>query len=161
MTSRQAIQSPTADSEWPKQPDYSLALQNPDYSLIGDLVKKRRVVQTPKGRHMMWSGSYAAVYKLERDGTYSVIRCFTSPVSDQKNRYDRLDKFFKAHHLDCLVEFEYLDEGISVGGKRYPLVEMDFVEGENLRKFVGRTIEEGQGREETLSKVAEKLADSQ
>jgi hypothetical protein len=159
MTSRQAIQSPTADSEWPKQVDYSLALQNPDYSLIGDSVKGCRVVRTPKGRHMMWSGSYAAVYQLERAGTYSVIRCFTSPVSDQKNRYDRLDKFFKAHSLDCLVRFEYLDEGILVEGKRYPLVEMAFVEGENLRKFVGRKIEEGRGREETLSKVAENWQD--
>ena len=162
MTSRQAIQSPTADSEWPKQPDYTRALQNPDHSLIGDLLKDRSVVQTNKGRHirhMMWSGSYAAVYKLEKDGIYSVIRCFTSPVSDQKNRYDRLDKFFKAHSLDCLVRFEYLDEGILVGGKRYPLVEMAFVEGENLRKFVGRKIEEGRGREETLSKVAENWQD--
>ena len=48
MTSRQAIQSPTADSEWPKQPDYTTALQNPDHALIGDLVKKRRVVKTRK-----------------------------------------------------------------------------------------------------------------
>ena len=156
MTSRQAIQSPTADSEWPKQVDYSLALQNPDYSLIGDSVKGCRVVRTPKGRHMMWSGSYAAVYKLERAGTYSVIRCFTSPVSDQKNRYYRLAEFLSANHLDCLVGFEYLDEGILVGRNLYPLVKMDFVEGENLRKFVGRTIEEDQGRKETLSQVAEK-----
>ena len=104
----------------------------------------------------MWSGSYAAVYKLEEkdEETYSVIRCFTSAVSDQKNRYDRLDKFFKAYHLDCLVRFEYLDEGILVEEKRYPLVEMAFVEGENLRKFVGRKIEEVKGREETLLKVA-------
>ena len=106
MTSRQAIQSPTAGSWWPQQTDYTTALQNPDHALIGDLVKKRTVVKTRNGRHirhMMWSGSYAAVYKLEEkdeekdEETYSVIRCFTSPVSDQKNRYDRLDKFFKAH----------------------------------------------------------------
>ena len=154
MTSKPAIQSPNAGSEWPQQTDYSLALQNPDKALIGDSVKDCRVVRTSKGRHMMWSGSYAAVYKLERDGTYSVIRCFTSPVADQKNRYYRLAEFLDANHLDCLVGFEYLDEGISVGGKGYPLVKMEFVEGENLGKFVGKIIEEDQGRRETLSKVA-------
>ena len=159
MTSGQRNQPPSASgnagSEWPKQVDFTQALQNPQISLIGDSVKGGQVVQFAPGRPIMWSGSFAAVYKIAVGGTHSVIRCFTSPVTDQKDRYSRLSDFLRANHLDCLVRFEYLDKGILVRGNPYPLVKMEFVEGENLNKLVARTIKEQQNYPEVLRKVAD------
>ena len=126
---QQSAASSSGGSEWPKQVDFTQALQNPQISLIGDSVRGGQVVQFAPGRPIMWSGSFAAVYKIAVAGNYSVIRCFTSPVTDQKDRYSRLSEFLRANHLDCLVGFEYLDKGILVKGNPYPLVKMEFCRG--------------------------------
>ena len=160
MTSAQGNQSQATNSsagtEWPKQVDFTQALQNPQVSLIGDSVKGYKLLQAGPGRPIMWSGSFAAVYKLENGGTFSVIRCFTKKVTDQKDRYTKLSDFLSSRRPQFLVRFEYLDEGVLVKGNPYPLVKMDFVEGENLNIFVGRIIENQQNHAGILSMAAER-----
>jgi hypothetical protein len=53
------------------------------------------------------------------------------------------------------VQFKYLDEGILVKGSRYPLVKMDFVDGVNLNKFVGKVINDPRTHSGKLKVVAD------
>ena len=156
MTSGQGMQSQAAGGQWPKQLDFRDALQNPQIALKGDSVEGAQVIRLPRGNQpMAWSGTFAAVYKIEKEGAYYAIRCFMSPVTDQEERYTNLSNFLNANYHECLVGFEYLKKGISVKGYRYPLVKMDWVEGERLDGFVGRIIEKQPNNLGMLSRVAD------
>ena len=158
MTSGQGNQSQATNSgagtEWPRQVDFTQALQHPNVSLIGDSVKGSDVIKLASRQPIIWSGSFASVYKITKDGADHVIRCFMRPVTDQKDRYTNLSNFLNSSRPEFLVRFEYLDEGILVKGLRYPLVKMDFVEGEKLNTFVKRVIEDQQNHAGILSRVA-------
>ena len=47
-----------------------------------------------------------------------------------------LDTFLRATLPPAFVEFEYLEQGILVAGDWYPLVKMEWVNGEPMNKFV-------------------------
>ena len=64
------------------------------------------------------------------------MRCFTRAVNDQHARYGQLDTFLRATLPPAFVEFEYLEQGILVAGDWYPLVKMEWVNGEPMNKFV-------------------------
>ena len=160
MTSGQSKQTQAANSNsktaWPDQTHFTQALQNPHVALIGDSVKGGQVEANRPGLPLMWSGRFATVYKIKIGDSYSAIRCFNSPVTDQRDRYTRLSNFLSSFLPRFLVGFEYLDEGILVGASRYPLVKMDFVEGKNLNKFIGEVIDNHQNHMGILEDVADR-----
>ena len=76
------------------------------------------------------------------------VRVFTTESPERRERYGLISGYLKTRRLGCLVDFEYRDEGIrSAGdGKWYPLILMDWVEGETLFHWVGARCREGNGK---------------
>ena len=159
MTSAQGVQSQATSSgagnKWPKQIHFSTALQSPQISLIGDSVKGGQVEMASPNRPVMWTGTFATVYKIKFGSSFSAVRCFTTRVTDQQVRYTKLSNFLRSLRPTYLVQFEYLAEGILVEGNRYPLVKMDFVEGETLNLFVNKIIKNHPTYPGTLSRLSE------
>src|ERR1700738_3306526 len=101
-------------------------------------------VQTPNGPlSLPWGmqGGFATVYKFrKKSGKLVALRCFHVQVPpDIKYRYERIDHYFAVHLPSNTVGFKYHDHGILIkesgqlhGGKIYPIVEMDWVDGVSL-----------------------------
>ena len=72
---------------------------------------------------------------------------FTTESPERRERYDVISAYMKGHKLRCLVDFEYRDHSIrSAGdGKWYPLILMDWVQGETLFDWVRARCLEGDG----------------
>ena len=88
------------------------------------------------GMPVVSAGNFAAVYRVSNQGRSFAVRCFTRAVNDQHARYGQLDTFLRATLPPAFVEFEYLEQGILVAGDWYPLVKMEWVNGEPMNKFV-------------------------
>ena len=92
------------------------------------------------------SGTFAVVYKFRlRSGQPKAIRCFYKeevPLKMQR-RYERLHALLPRHAPAFTVGFQYEPQGIKARGednklRTYPIVVMDWVEGEDLLKEIGR-----------------------
>ena len=123
---------------WPNIRDFSNALLNPDVcfndpELSDGQVERHPIKRTP----VVWPGSFASVYKITADdGQNFAVRCFTREVRDHQSRYNRLSQYLQTADPPGFVEFDYQPKGIRVGADWYPIVKMEWVNGQTLDKFV-------------------------
>lgn len=123
---------------WPTPQDYREAIQNPRICFKDPELQAGLPELDKLGLPRPISGSFASVYKLKCGEREWAVRCFTNNVKDQKIRYDAISLHLRANSLPYLVPFEYLSEGININGQWFPVVKMQWVEGESLLAYIGR-----------------------
>ena len=139
---------------WPGIAEFSNAIQTPTRCFAdpelstGELAVHDRGGRT--GMPIVSAGNFAAVYRISNQGRSSAVRCFTRAVNDQHERYRQLAAYLRHTQPPAFVEFEYLEQGILVAGDWYPIVKMEWVNGDRLDRFVQRNLD----RPNSLQNVA-------
>ncbi len=124
---------------WPLASDFSTVLQNPAFAFADPELKKVEIEKDANRQPRARSGAFANVYKaIYPNGKAPVaVRVFTSASPERRDRYQAIADHLANRRLECLVNFTYRDDGIrSMDGKRYPLVTMDWVRGDQLFDWV-------------------------
>ena len=126
---------------WPSIRDFSNALLNPDVCFNDPELAEGQVELHPRMRTprtpLVWPGNFASVYKITAaDRQNFAVRCFTREVRDHEIRYNRLSQYLKTANPPGFVKFDYQPKGIRVGADWYPIVKMEWVNGQTLDKFV-------------------------
>lgn len=88
------------------------------------------------------SGQFAYVYKLKSsngNGDFAV-RCFRGYLGDRDQRYLAIQEHVQSSPVHCLSDFRYAPEGILVGGQRYPILFMKWIDGPTLDLYVGEML---------------------
>ena len=127
---------------WPGITDFSEAVQNPRLCFRGTELEAATVSVNQRGMPMVFSGSFACVYSVSVANSTYAVRCFTREVSDQQARYGELSTYLLNVLPPSFVHFEYLEHGISLGGDWYPIVKMEWVDGDLLSRFVDSRVNE-------------------
>ena len=122
---------------WPGITDFSEAVQNPLLCFKGTDLEAGSVSVNQRGLPLVFSGAFACVYSVTVGGSKFAVRCFTREVKDQQTRYNQLSEYLINVLPPSFVHFEFLEHGISLKGVWYPVVRMEWVEGESLSSFVG------------------------
>ncbi|MGO9109377.1 MAG: protein kinase domain-containing protein [Thermoguttaceae bacterium] len=121
---------------WPLASHFSTMLQNPRIAFRDPRLQRAVIEKNEQNQPRPWAGAFAVVYKgVDPDGQAPVaIRIFTTESPERRERYDLISAYLKGRKLNCLVDFEYRDRSIrSAGdGKWYPLIVMDWVQGDTL-----------------------------
>jgi len=91
---------------------------------------------------LVTSGQFAYVYKLKStDGTGDfAVRCFRGYLGDRDQRYRAIQEHLKDTPVSYLSEFSYAPEGILVGGQRFPILFMQWIEGPTLDLYIGEML---------------------
>jgi hypothetical protein len=135
---------------WPNLQDYNEAIQNPRSAFtdpdLGNGQPELDALGLPRAR----TGNFACVYKIQTSGQRWAARCFSREISDQQRRYEIISTYLTKIALPYTVQFAYMPTGIKVLGRTYPLLKMEWVQGESLTAFVGRSI----GYPDTLLSLA-------
>ena len=126
---------------WPSGRDYEVALQNPRESFIPGILKTARVDTDRRGLPVKRSGNFACVFRAQVGPRRRAIRCFTLEVAGIQRRYSRLRQFTRHHKPPSFVDFDYRTEAIRIGGDNYPVLLMDWVEGQPLDEFIGANLQ--------------------
>jgi serine/threonine protein kinase len=137
---------------WPTPQDYREAIQNPQICFQDPELQSGRPELDKLGLPRPISGSFASVYKIKCGEREWAVRCFTNNVRDQKVRYDAISLHLSAVNLPYIVPFEYLSEGININGIWFPVVKMQWVEGESLLHYIGRNLHNAEMLKEFASK---------
>ncbi|WP_433891284.1 hypothetical protein [Streptomyces sp. CA-111067] len=88
------------------------------------------------------SGNFASVFSVtSRSGHRYAVKCFTQDVAAQESRYDAISRHLAALDRAALsqpwnIGFEYQPQGVLVAGQWYPLLKMEWAEGNSLIRWI-------------------------
>ncbi len=125
---------------WPTPQDYQEALQNPRVAFADSDLRSGRAEEDRLGLPRPISGAFASVYKVVRGTDVWAVRCFLKEFHDQQQRYAAISARLALARLPFTTGFEFLTEGIRIRGTWYPILKMEWVEGESLIRFVSNNL---------------------
>lgn len=134
--------SPSSPSPppWPAAHDWSAAIQNPHIA-FGDSFLKGAVPAVDRlGMPWVSSGNYAYVFKLVNGSTSRAVRCFGRYIGDRQQRYEAVSQHLDTVSLSAVVGFDYDSAGIRVNGTSYPILVMEWLQGDTLDVYLGQVI---------------------
>ncbi len=143
---------------WPLASHFSVMLQNPRLAFRDPVLQECVVQKNAQGQPRPWAGAFAVVYKAT--DVYGqnpfAVRVFTTESPERHERYDQISTYLKARRLSCMCDFEYRDSAIrsASDGKWYPLILMEWVQGDTLLRWVQARCAEGDSN--ALAQAAEK-----
>jgi serine/threonine protein kinase len=121
---------------WPTPQDYNEAMQAPWLNLKDSALQSGKPALDFLGLPRPMTGAFASVYKLEFSGRSFAIKLFLRNISDQQSRYVELSRAINGKELTNTVGFQYQPDGISIKGKNFPLLKMDWADGDNLDRYI-------------------------
>jgi aminoglycoside phosphotransferase (APT) family kinase protein len=130
---------------WPTPIEYQDALSNPAACLIApDLQRSRIEEKTLYDAPLPVAGQFAHVYRLRQmDGRSYALRLFLREASDRAARYAAIGEYLASQPPQpFFVPFGYSPNGIRIGASNYPIVVMDWVEGDPLHVYIERHLNE-------------------
>jgi predicted nucleic acid-binding Zn-ribbon protein len=147
---------------WPLASHFSAMLQNPQVAFRDPRLQRSVIEKDQRNQPRPWAGAFAVVYKAVSpdDRRPFAVRVFTSESPERRERYELVAAYAKDHKPRCLVEFEYRDQSIrSAGdGKWYPVILMEWVQGETLFNWVRDRCREGNA--EAMGFLADRWLDA-
>jgi hypothetical protein len=127
---------------WPLSQDYNEAVQLPASNFADPDLRRGEAVANALGLPMPYSGNFADVYQVRcPDGPRWAVKCFTREVPGLRERYTEISHHLRRSRLPFTVDFSYLEQGIRVGGRWYPVLKMQWVEGLTLNQFVAQHLD--------------------
>jgi hypothetical protein len=122
---------------WPTPQDYQEAVQNPRLAFRDPDLQAARPKEDAIGLPQPIAGNFASVYKMLSGSARTwAVRCFLREFGDQRQRYDAISWELKRLRLPYTVGFEYQPDGIRVRGGWFPVLKMEWVQGETLTRYV-------------------------
>lgn len=116
---------------FPQMIEYNDAVQDP--RAFTDLeLKAGKVATTPLGLPLALSGGFALTYTLQTPQKKIAVRCFHKEVPDAQRRYAKISEKLRTLGSRYFVNFDFQPQGIRIRGAEYPIVKMDWAEGETL-----------------------------
>ena len=127
---------------WPSDDDYRTMVQQPRMVFRDPKLQACTVGTYPNGRPKGSSGNFALVYRMLNGSSWSrAVRFFKQPPRpDQEERYLLLDRAISKAKARGLIEFSYDPEGLRWGKARYPVLTMQWVEGQTLGLWLKETV---------------------
>ncbi|MDR3346883.1 MAG: protein kinase [Campylobacteraceae bacterium] len=121
---------------YPKSNEYRAAFQHAKDTLTDEILNTGSVKRNALGPQVL-SGNFAYIFEIMSQYRIKyAVRCFQCEMPDRRERYKAISRYLGSLQSDYFVDFEYQSEGIIVGGKKFPIIKMAWVEGELLGNFI-------------------------
>lgn len=115
---------------YPQITEYQDAVQDPRHTFADAELRAGSVAVSPLGLPMPMSGGFALTYKVQSGTKKFAVRCFHRQVPQAQARYAQISAKLRSLASNYFVHFDFQAGGIRVHGKPYPVVKMDWVEGD-------------------------------
>jgi len=135
-------QTGTIPKYWPSARYFTEAVQCPSICFAHPHLRKTLPAVDRLGMPLVTSGQFAYVYKLKSsNGTGDfAVRCFRGYLGDRDQRYRAIQEHLRNSPVSYLSEFTYAPEGILVGGQRFPILFMQWIDGPTLDLYIGEML---------------------
>ena len=140
---------------WPNHQDYNEAIQNPRFCFADSELQRGSPVLSPLGLPIVIAGGFADVYQMNCNGRKYAVRCFTRYHPDQEKRYAIISKCLQNTRLPYMVDFSFIKDGIKIRDQWYPILKMEWIDGETLDTYVEKNLKNPQ----IIQNLAERFLD--
>jgi hypothetical protein len=124
---------------WPLSQDYNEAVQSPASNFADADLRLGKAVTNKLGLPMPCAGNFADVYEVRCPGGGRwAVKCFTRETPGLRERYREISRHLGRAKLPFTVGFDYLEQGIRVAARWYPVLKMRWVAGLTLNQFAAR-----------------------
>ena len=123
---------------YPAIVEYNEALQHPETAFIDPELKQGRVKETNLGLPLALSGGFALTYMLSAPTQQLAVRCFHREVPSAEKRYAAIAPKVSSLRSSYFVDFTYQAIGIRVKNGVFPIVRMDWIDGDTLGVFLDK-----------------------
>ncbi|MGD0068076.1 MAG: AarF/UbiB family protein [Streptosporangiaceae bacterium] len=127
---------------YPSAGDYTRALQNP--AKVFSHPSLREAEFTPGlGGPFCTSGTSAVVFPARIDDKQQALRCYLRDDAATPERYAALDRFVTGSSLGQFIgTVTWYRKEVQVNGDRWPVLKMDWIDGQHLNDYAGYLAEE-------------------
>ena len=132
----------SAVERWPTAVDYQTALQTPALCFNDPALKQGTVLVDTLGLPQVATGNVVVVFRMDLPRGTTALRCYTREVSSETltRRYMALNKVLRTGLVPAVVPCRYRPDEILVGGTRYPVVQMPWVPGVHLHRYIEKNL---------------------
>ena len=130
---------------WPTPQEYNEAIQNPTSAFDKPDLKAGKPELWLGGIPKPISGSFASVYRLRCGQADRAVRCFLQEIQGQQEQYAAISRELISKKLPYTVGFDYLVKGIRVHSKWYPILEMEWIQGESFIDYIRSHLQDPAG----------------
>jgi hypothetical protein len=132
----------TIPKYWPSARHFTEAIQCPSVCFSHPVLRATLPAVDRLGMPLVTSGQFAYVYKLKtmNGGGDFAVRCFRGYLGDRDQRYRAIQEHLWRSPVSYLSEFTYAPEGILVGGNRFPILFMKWIEGPTLDLYINEML---------------------
>jgi tetratricopeptide (TPR) repeat protein len=134
---RTRVASPTVE-------DYFQAVQAPGLVFTVPELQTATFTVDSFGLPKAASGRSAVVFQAAIAGRLQAVRCYTRNHASGRERYVALGAYLASHDLSPYVSATtWLDSAIRVNGTTWPVLLMDWIDGQNLHQYVRFLVQGG------------------
>ena len=123
---------------YPQIIEYNEAVQHPATAFQDPELRQGQVKVNALGLPVALSGGFALTYMLATRKRRLAVRCFHREIPRAQQKYAAIARAVGALKSPYFVGFDYLADGIVIRGGRYPVVKMDWAEGDPLGIWLDR-----------------------
>lgn len=140
--------------DWPTMSDYQETIQNPNTCFSDPELKNGTPILNNLGLPKPIAGGFACVYQMLCGSHNYAVRCFLTKQIDLEKRYRIISDYLRQINLSYMVSFDFLSHGIKVNEKWFPILKMEWINGEPLNIYLEKNLHEPQKLEALASNFA-------
>lgn len=125
---------------WPAPDEFCEAIQNPQSCFADEGLCNGYTDCNALGLPIVSTGAFASVYRFRTSERDYAIRCFLHENLHRQERYRKIAHFVHNDSLQWTVDFDYLKEGIRVNSAWYPILKMEWVEGNSFSQYIEQNL---------------------
>src|SRR5947208_4036453 len=117
---------------YPQIVEYHEAVQHPSQAFVDPELKQGAVAEHNLGLPLVMSGGFALTYAVTTPRRKCAVRCFHREIPAIQQKYEAISRKLRSLTNGCFVYFDFQQSGINVRQQTFPIVRMDWVEGDTL-----------------------------
>jgi hypothetical protein len=136
---------------YPQITEYLEAVQHPAQAFIDPDLKQGTVAENNLGLPLVMSGGFALTYAVTTPRRKCAVRCFHREIPAIQQKYEAISKELRSLRNGCFVDFDFQQSGISVRQRIFPIVRMDWVEGDTFGVWLDKHFDDPRALEKARS----------
>jgi hypothetical protein len=140
---------------YPQITEYLEAVQHPAQAFIDPDLKQGTVAENNLGLPLVMSGGFALTYAVTTPRRKCAVRCFHREIPAIQQKYEAISKKLRSLRNGCFVDFDFQQSGISVRQQIFPIVRMDWVEGDTFGVWLDKHFDDRRALEKARSDFCE------
>lgn len=127
---------------YPQIVEYQEAVQHPALAFVDPQLRQGTVAENNLGLPLVMSGGFALTYAVATSDRKYAVRCFHREIPAIQQKYNAISKKLQSLTKGYFVDFNFQQLGINVRRQVFPIVRMDWVEGDTLGVWLDKHVDD-------------------